>query len=696
MLFGLSIRPKLHPKMVTFMCEAEPLPQALAQISGSVGVSIQVKGIISNGSAVIHVHNMPVLQFVQKLARTICGEVEKANDGFVIVASPAKLANREKAFEVHFAKQFKETSTDGEAELGDDGTPIPSGTGKSLVTRGPNLNNMLINASLTLGLGRLKPGECVTYSLKPNKGQKQLPISMAKEFHFVDSELTNPAVPSPMRVTGITEIELSRYAVSGDFNSPNSEITYMLALKDQRGKVFTSLLRNLPRWGVIRGNEESKVVISNSEKSTGYIGLKFKYIANGLKSQDHKTFARTFIETKNVVQYDPLLYDGEALLEIAHSEHKNLIAVLPDDFSDVEPFRMNLEHLNLTYATKNLLKDISVHTTTGKQTLSVGPSHPNEQDKQYLNRDFLNDLIKNQYGDLASTIRNWMSIGRHYGVRIPFLYQGYFQYRGPLEATIPRFQIFAFQSRLSLTQERMIGRGESLEYGDLSSAAQKVLREIIYSSNVTFQPGFYFSAYSHQPGLEGLLYDPNSNLIQDNSYSFGSTEDISDYLPNGVPNSTKIVIAWKPNWIFNVVTPSVNLNGVSTGSTMVQVRGTDIVAYLAARASPALAASIPAINSLSMMQVEDGVMSIQVTKNRVAEFGTEISGSNAWKPIAIDPSLLPQSLRHRYELLKAEFAHCKIGTDGHGNKMLIDGKSKFLLPTIIPWILEEGNFAPHP
>lgn len=664
--------------LISFMCEAQPLKKALALLSEKTGLIVHVKGEIANGTAVFSVSNMPPQDFVKDLAKTICGKAIKTSDGFILIPSKKAIQSRNAAYQKRFKKEIM--------AKGSGWAPFPLEPPK-LSPAEDSLYSKLLNACLSLGLDNLEANEKVVYSVKPNLYQKQLPASIANEFVGIDlkdSKAKFPAVPTD----GILEIVMVRNRYS---NFDNMAASYQIVLKDRNGRVFAETTKFLPKTPLNGLQNASPMEAQVMPMSSHYVGKKVSNIFKLFATGNGDIITKIYNQIQNAVNYDPLLYDGETLLEIAQFKKENLIAVLPDQAMDVNPLRMRVNPIDTKDALQNLPNVLALSDREQSGTLVVGPGNPTEEDSHYVDRTYFNSLRGSQFGYLNDVYNQWVSIGSNYHGYIPSFYNAYIFKRSSLFPGPDEFNLFYVISQLDPQNLQILQRGNSVPFGNLSNDAQAALVKLLLSPTVqiarNFQP---YVPKKPAPVTFNQLLSGMTSQIGISTIPFN--KDITDELPNGIPADALLTILFKRSFTFQGQYVNPQLYGIKKDS----FSSHQVAFYLAAERNPKISPYLPQISDFQTRPTESITLKLSnlTSKSLQMTVGAVLTGDDKWQSVGTSITGMPERVKEIYNEIRKFISECKVTLSPQGDPMLVHGKNEEMLSFFFPLRPGPNKVAP--
>jgi hypothetical protein len=571
----------LQTKSISVDIPALPVTKAIAEISRLCGDTFYASPELAVDIVCIRAKDVAVSDLREQIAKTIGAEWQQ-REGKLVLARSSGLERAQEAEELSAkAKEIaklisaksdlpKYTEADVIAmvsqagllveklhlEYSDENSTKAFRELMGLLDRGPTSRMLktIIQSLDPMELARIGPSQQVIFSNKPTRMQKPLKASVVAQVK------ANFAAEQTLLRRIIERGPAPVYEKSGDnrYFSWESEPTFSKILL----RVQTAEGTDLPRFTLKLANEKGDVrswssltlnrTLNRSAKSRTWEGefalspeavqwkqLFFVMVGVGEIDGDTKKPVQQVIEPwidrhSNPDQFEPLSFAaGEAFVRFADSQHKNLVACIPDQ---ALVWYEKTDKLSAqAFADHAVSKWSGVFEDDGSW-LRFRPHYLSEGRRNRIDRGALKQFFRSAF--LNGSIRIGDAAQYAYAVTSPLLFSSWDQtaagYTERLqgEYSTSEFAIWYHRGSLKLLgalseeQRQTVLNGGSVPASQLSSKAKEMLTKFTFGEHLTNR-GLFGRLILHRE------YDPQAVLGN-------IREEATEALPNGIPAGTEI------------------------------------------------------------------------------------------------------------------------------------------------------------
>lgn len=591
-------------KPVTYQTVAQPVPGVLQALTPMAGFELKAGANAMGDVLVVSVKNMPLEALLDRIAEVTSGTWEKSEGRWLLVRSTSKVRSEEavewneRLKKVRKAMEDVRKSLDPKAEKGKEENPAAAAMQAMRGGSGPGtkaVNRLLLTIDPAL-LAAVGEGDRTVFSTTPTRMQK--PLS-STAFRILDQFVIEQNEHARVKAENKAQ------------NPPSDEQSKMLEMAQKFGfgdsdKKITSppvkaLLiaeRNAFMPGLdikmVLFDREGKVVYNGGtmlDVGDGMFGMDIAALANPKKDEtpkpktnekpiefskltlEHDLLRMDFMDegTKPPMsaelreamlapdKRDPLSYrDSERLLAIAAEKKVNLVANLPDDLISAIGFggqETDKETVSKALAAYEKNQDLKLRNAPGE--LIIMPAFPVKSRATRVDRTALTELItaadKRGTASLESMAK--YALAAPEPMRTPAAMQ-YLMLFAPNAmssgmAGMTDWNLLRLYGVLPADQKLTLGRGETIAFGAISTAAQGHMSRILFGPQTPLRK----DVGNAQLEDEGGLMDFAMQFMGGDPKDF--REEPTEIMPNGLPAQGQLSLTTK---VETIITPAEKSN----------------------------------------------------------------------------------------------------------------------------------------
>ncbi len=558
---------------VTYRAAAQPLDRLLMELSSKTGVQMRASGRIAEDVVLVSVKEVPLAELRDKIAAATTGSWRQDGDRLILERNEAK-ARQEAQTELgrvaeRYAKAITEytkpmsdasalTADEAErrlkklAELNDRikqgvaaGNPVgvePGGTpGERLIVR-------TLRAVNPADLASLPSDSRTVFSTAPNRMQRPLSNAATKALQTFASEY---AVWQSIAERYRPQDDENLYVDFGYFGALKSRpakllliatkwgdglaVSLELKVVDERGKIISTAAAGLDATGNdVQKEDQAETQVVAKPITLSKESLEIATIRTGVVRQPGTQMTDALrSKLMNPEASDPLAFaPSEAILGLAESEAKNVVACIPDRAFDVV--------LSATSVTPKLIRNLLTATDTldiqsDGTWMICTPTWPQLSRDTRVSRSGLGQLVRELdrpgSGSLEPLAKFASQTTGSSPANLVVAYIGLLHPAVASSLDTSSWELMRFYAGLSPTQK---AGGERLivPYNALDLKAKSALtRLIFFSSNSMPMGAFQTAAMSEEAGGQ-VETDPFESI----------SSEPTEAMPNGLPDGAKLML----------------------------------------------------------------------------------------------------------------------------------------------------------